>query len=81
MADESTAVASPPSPAWTGRVIHVWPGGRCQLITPTRYAWTAAPGNLRPATDAERAAYDAQVHEIQRERAALYRQLRGGARS
>ncbi|MGK4906402.1 hypothetical protein [Streptomyces albus] len=77
--EESTATRT--TPPWTARVLHVWPNGRCQLITPTRYAWTAAPGDLRPATDAERAAYDAQVRGIQRERDALYRQLRGGARS
>ncbi|MEU2081388.1 hypothetical protein ABZ569_05750 [Streptomyces albus] len=55
--------------------------GTVLLITPTGYAWTAASSDLRPATDAERAAYDAQVRGIQRERDALYRQLRGGARS
>ncbi|MDI6410366.1 hypothetical protein [Streptomyces albus] len=55
--------------------------GTVLLITPTGYAWNAAPGDLRPATDAERAAYDAQVRGIQRERDALYQQLRGGARS
>ncbi|WP_225843325.1 hypothetical protein [Streptomyces albus] len=55
--------------------------GTVLLITPTGYAWNAAPGDLRPATEEERAAYDAQVRGIQRERDALYRQLRGGARS
>ncbi|WP_225843504.1 hypothetical protein [Streptomyces albus] len=81
LVDESTALTRPPSPAWTGRVIHVGPtDGVLQLITPTGYAWTAAPGNLRPATAEERAAYDAQVRSVRRERDALYRQLGGGAR-
>ncbi|WP_030409647.1 hypothetical protein [Streptomyces albus] len=81
LVDLSTAVAAPSSPAWTGRILHVWPDGRCQLVTPTGYAWTAAPGDLRPATEEERAAYDAQVRGIQRERAALYQRLHGGAGS
>lgn len=77
--DHSTAV--PPAPPWVGRVRQTHRDGTVLLITPTGYAWTAAPGDLRPATGAERAAYDAQVRGIQRERDALYRQLRGGARS
>ncbi|CAL9449415.1 hypothetical protein [Streptomyces sp. enrichment culture] len=77
--DESTATRT--TPPWTARVLHVWPNGRCQLITPTRYACAAAPGDLRPATEEERAAYDAQVRGIRRERDALYLQLRGGAGS
>ncbi|MEW2455502.1 hypothetical protein [Streptomyces albus] len=79
LVDESTATSA--TPPWAGRVIHVWPDSGCRLITATGYAWTAAPGDLRPATEEERAAYDAQVRGIRRERAALYRQLRGGTRS
>lgn len=75
------ATAVPPAPPWVGKVRQIHGDGTVLLITPTRYAWTAAPGNLRPATDGERAAYDAQARGIQRERDALYRQLRGGARS
>ncbi|EPD95531.1 hypothetical protein ACH4LN_32725 [Streptomyces albus] len=80
-ADESTAQQAPPEPPWVGRVLREHRDGTVQLITPTGYAWTAAPGDMRSATEEERAAYDAQVRAIQRERDALYRQLRGGARS
>ncbi|QID36400.1 hypothetical protein G3260_002562 [Streptomyces albus] len=77
--DHSTAV--PPAPPWVGRVRQTHRDGTVLLITPTGYAWTAAPGDMRSATEEERAAYDAQVCGIQWERDALYRQLRGGARS
>ncbi|MFF9554611.1 hypothetical protein ACF1DY_02085 [Streptomyces albus] len=77
--DHSTAV--PPAPPWVGKVRQIHGDGTVLLITPTGYAWTATPGNLRPATDGERAAYDAQARGIQREREALYAQLRGGVRS
>ncbi len=81
LADEATAQEVPPTPPWVGRVRQTHRDGTVLLITPTGYAWNAAPGDLRPATEEERAAYDAQVRGIQRERDALYRQLRGGARS
>ncbi|MFF9555355.1 hypothetical protein ACF1DY_05980 [Streptomyces albus] len=81
LADEATAQQVPPASSWVGKIRQTHRDGTVLLITPTGYVWTAAPGNLRPATDDERAAYDAQLRGIQRERDALYRQLRGGAGS
>ena len=43
---------------WTGRVQHVRADGTCRLITVTGYEWTPAPGGTRPATEAEREAYE-----------------------
>ncbi|TGG89436.1 hypothetical protein [Streptomyces albus] len=74
------APALPHEPAWVGKVLQVVASG-VQLVTPTGYAWIAAPGDLRPAGDDERAAYDAQVRGFWRERARLYRQLVGDSRS
>ena len=75
------ATAVPPASPWVGKIRQIHGDGTVLLITPTRYAWSAAASNLRPATGDERAAYDAQVRGIQRERAALYQRLRGGAGS
>ena len=43
---------------WTGRVQYVRADGTCRLITVTGYEWTPAAGGTRPATDAEREAYE-----------------------
>ncbi|MEW2453001.1 hypothetical protein [Streptomyces albus] len=81
MVDEATEQLVPPAPPWVGRLLQSHRDGTVLLIAPTGYAWTAAANDLRPATEDERAAYDAQVREVRRERAALYRQLSGGSRS
>ena len=59
LVDEGTRQKRPLSPAWTGRVQLVLDGGRVLLVTHTGYEWPARPENLREATAAERAAYDA----------------------
>lgn len=43
---------------WTGCVQYVRADGTCRLITVTGYEWTPAAGGTRPATDAEREAYE-----------------------
>ena len=43
---------------WTGRVQHVRADGTCRLITVTGYEWSPALGGTRPATEAEREAYE-----------------------
>ncbi|WP_405803042.1 hypothetical protein [Streptomyces sp. NBC_01187] len=60
LADESTASTSPPRPAWVGRVQMPLDGDRARMVTARGAEWTARTADLRPATDVERTAYDAE---------------------
>ncbi|NGO72605.1 hypothetical protein G5C65_30465, partial [Streptomyces sp. SB3404] len=75
--DESTARESPSEPAWTGRVQRVLSDGSYLLITETGYQWRAGARDVRAATDAERAVYEAKLARLKRERAALTERLSG----
>lgn len=43
---------------WTGRLRHVYSEGSYLLVTATGYEWPVAPGEVRPASAAEREAYE-----------------------
>lgn len=66
--DEASNVAAP-SPVYDGTV-------RLDTLIGDKYT-----NGLRPNTEEERAAYDAQARNMQRERAMTYGQLGGGSRS
>ncbi|NGO69393.1 hypothetical protein [Streptomyces boncukensis] len=57
--DEVAARESPPVSCWTGRVQMVLAGGWVRIILPHAVEITTRIGDLRAATDDERAAYDA----------------------
>ncbi|WP_326808193.1 hypothetical protein OHB04_22910 [Streptomyces sp. NBC_01775] len=61
LAGESTASTTPPRAAWVGLVQMPLDGGQVRMVTPRGAEWTARTAHLRPATDDERAAYDAAV--------------------
>ncbi|NGO69306.1 hypothetical protein G5C65_13250 [Streptomyces sp. SB3404] len=61
MVDEAAARESPPASCWLGRVQMVLGDGWVRIILPHAVEVTTRIGDLRDATDDERAAYDARV--------------------
>ncbi|WP_344570530.1 hypothetical protein [Streptomyces axinellae] len=59
LAEERAARVSPAGRARVGRVRTALDGGRVLLVAHTGYEWAPGLGDLRPATAAERDAYDA----------------------